>query len=83
MCKIHNLWGDDVKEYTIANVINSFSVRPAGSMSLLLGAGSSISSGIMSGGQMIWDFKRRIYCSENKVSEKIFPDLSRDRKSVV
>lgn len=78
MCKIHNLWGDDVKEYTIANVINSFSVRPAGSMSLLLGAGASISSGIMSGGQMIWDFKRRIYCSENKVSEKIFPDLSRE-----
>ena len=48
-------------------------------MSLLLGAGSSISSGDKClGVQMIWDFKRRIYCSENKVSEKIFPDLSRE-----
>lgn len=59
MCKIHNLWGDDVKEYTIANVINSFSVRPAGSMSLLLGAGSSISSGIMSGGTNDMGFQKK------------------------
>lgn len=67
-----------MKEYTISNIINSFSVRPSGSMSLLLGAGSSISSGIMSGGQMVWDFKRRIYCFENKVSEMTFPDLSKE-----
>ncbi|MFR5632024.1 MAG: SIR2 family protein [Monoglobales bacterium] len=70
--------GMDVKEYTIGNIINSFSVRPYGSMSLLLGAGASISSGIMSGGQMIWDFKRRIYCSENKIPEIFFPDLSKE-----
>lgn len=47
-------------------------------MSILLGAGASISSGIMSGGQMVWDFKRKIYCIENKISEAVFPDMSKE-----
>ena len=47
-------------------------------MSMLLGAGASISSGIMSGGQMVWDFKRKIYCIENKISEAAFPDMSKE-----
>ena len=67
-----------VKEYKLTNVISSFSVKPDSSMSILLGAGASISSGIMSGGQMIWDFKRRIYCIANQVSESVFPDLSKE-----
>ena len=45
---------------------------------MLLGAGASISSGIMSGGQMVWDFKRKIYCIENKISEAAFPDMSKE-----
>lgn len=45
-----------LKEYTISNVISSFSVKPDESISMLLEAGASISSGIMSGGQMVWDF---------------------------
>jgi len=67
-----------MREYTLNNVISSFSVKPDGSMALLLGAGSSISSGIMSGGQMVWDFKRKIYCIENKVSESAYSDLSKE-----
>ena len=47
-------------------------------MSMLLGAGASISSGIMSGGQMVWDFKRKIYCIENKISEAAFQDMSKE-----
>lgn len=45
---------------------------------MLLGAGASISSGIMSGGQMVWDFKRKIYCIENKISEAAFQDMSKE-----
>lgn len=67
-----------MREYTISNVISSFSVKPNGGMSMLLGAGASISSGIMSGGQMIWDFKRKIYCIENLMSEAMFPDMSKE-----
>ena len=67
-----------MKTYTINNVISSFSVKPDGSMAILLGAGASISSGIMSGGQMVWDFKRKIYCIENRISEAVFPDMSKE-----
>lgn len=67
-----------MKKYTLSNVISSFSVKPDSSMSILLGAGASISSGIMSGGQMVWDFKRRIYCIENRIPESAFPDLSKE-----
>ena len=67
-----------MKKYTISNVISSFSVKPNESISMLLGAGASISSGIMSGGQMVWDFKRKIYCIENRVSEATFPDMSKE-----
>lgn len=68
---------EKLKKYTISNVISSFSVKPNESISMLLGAGASISSGIMSGGQMVWDFKRKIYCIENRVSEATFPDGAR------
>ena len=63
---------------TINDLISSFTVKPNGSMSVLLGAGASISSGIMSGGQMVWDFKRKIYCYENRVPETLFSDMSKE-----
>ena len=67
-----------MRKYTNIIFVSSFSVKPNGSMSLLLGAGASISSGILSGGQMIWDFKREIYCNENKISKLEFPDLQKE-----
>ena len=27
---------------------------------------------------MVWDFKRKIYCIENKISEAVFPDMSKE-----
>ena len=53
---------EKVKKYTLNNFISSFSVKPDSSMSILLGAGASISSGII----------------ENKVSESVYPDLSKE-----
>ena len=40
-----------------------------------LGAGASVSSGLPTAGTLIWDCKRRIYCSENRVPPSRFPDL--------
>jgi NAD-dependent SIR2 family protein deacetylase len=34
----------------------------------LLGAGASAAAGVPTAGQMIWDFKRSIFCSEERVS---------------
>lgn len=42
----------------------------------LLGAGASASSGIPTAGDMIWDFKRTLYCTENKISIRSIPDIS-------
>jgi hypothetical protein len=41
----------------------------------LLGAGASAASGILTARDMIWDFKRRIYCSEQKVPLRACEDL--------
>jgi NAD-dependent SIR2 family protein deacetylase len=41
----------------------------------LLGAGASASAGIKTAGQMIWEFKRTIYCLEKKVSESRVPTM--------
>ncbi len=45
----------------------------------LLGAGASAASGIRTAGDMIWDFKRRIYCSEQKVPLRACEDLGDPR----
>ena len=56
---------------------NSFKVKPNNIMSFLLGAGASVSSGIMSGGQMVWDFKRSLYCTGNNLRTNNYADLSK------
>lgn len=42
----------------------------------LLGAGASASAGIPTAGQMIWGFKRTIYCTALRKSVRSCPDLS-------
>lgn len=39
-----------------------------------LGAGASLAAGIKTGWDMIWDFKRLIYCSQKRVPESALPD---------
>jgi len=58
--------------------VNSFTVKPDKSMSFLLGAGASISSGIASGGQMVWDFKRSLYCTAKNIRTTNYPDMSKE-----
>ena len=41
-----------------------------------LGAGASASAGIPTAGQMIWDFKQRLFVSQRKVSPQTVADLS-------
>jgi len=40
-----------------------------------LGAGSSASSGIATAGEMIWDFKRRFYCVQQRVPLRACDDI--------
>lgn len=56
--------------------IRNFSVMANGEVDIFLGAGASISSGIPSGGDLIWEFKRFIYCSERGISTEQYKDLA-------
>lgn len=55
--------------------LSSFAVKPNGGMSFLLGAGCSVQAGIPSGAALIWEFKRELYCRENRVNIERFKDL--------
>jgi NAD-dependent SIR2 family protein deacetylase len=46
-----------------------------GEVDFFLGAGASISSGIPMTNEMIWEFKKSIYCSENEKPQELFKDL--------
>ena len=48
---------------------------PDGALSLFLGAGASIQSGVPSAGDLVWEFKRKLFCAVNRISEEYFKDL--------
>ncbi len=58
--------------------VNSFKIKPNKSMSFLLGAGASVSFNIPSGGQMVWEFKRNLYCAAHNVRTNVYGDLSKE-----
>ncbi len=68
-----------MKTIKISEFVNGFQIKPKKSVSFLLGAGASISSGILSGGQMVWDFKRRIFCAEKNLKPQLYSDLSKEQ----
>ena len=56
--------------------IRNFSVMANGEVDFFLGAGASIASGIPTGGDLIWEFKRTLYCSECGISTEKYKDLA-------
>lgn len=48
----------------------------ANRISWLFGAGTSVSAGLPSAYDLVWDFKRRIYCSEQGIALNRFSNLS-------
>lgn len=64
--------------------IRSFKVLSNQSFDLFLGAGASISSGIPSGGELVWHFKREILNSLGKINGKKIQDLKiEDNKKTI
>src|SRR5258708_377917 len=52
-----------------------FSLRAANLM-WFLGAGGSASAGVPTAGDMIWEFKQKLFVSQRRVSPQIVADLS-------
>jgi NAD-dependent SIR2 family protein deacetylase len=48
----------------------------AGNLMWLLGAGASASAGIPTAGDMVWDFKQRLFVSQRRTSPQAVADLS-------
>ena len=67
------------KSYTLGfdAFLRSFGLMKNGKYAFLLGAGCSISSGLPSAQQCIWDWKKAIYSTRNKVNSPIF-DVRQD-----
>lgn len=63
--------------------IRNFSAFQRGDVDIFLGAGASLSSGIATGGALVWYFKRKIYCSENNISEDRFKDLNSENNQKI
>jgi NAD-dependent SIR2 family protein deacetylase len=58
-----------------ATLIRYLSVMNNGEIDFFMGSGASAQAGIPTGGTMIWDFKRELYCTENSLSKDLFKDL--------
>ena len=56
--------------------IRNYSVMANGEVDFFLGAGASIASGIPTGGDLVWEFKRTLYCSECGISTEKYKDLA-------
>lgn len=66
-----------------AQFIRNFKFNRQGMIDIFLGAGASISSGIPTGGELVWYFKREIYCSENGISLERFKDLASETNRII
>lgn len=57
-----------IRNFLVSNDIDFF-----------LGSGASLLAGIPSGQNLVWEFKKEIYCTENCVSKELFKDLQSER----
>lgn len=58
-----------------ATFIRNFSVMNNGDIDFFLGSGASAQAGIPTGGSMVWEFKRELYCTQTETSKERFKDL--------
>ena len=64
-----------MKEITQEQLIRNFNVMNNSEVDFFLGAGASIQSGIPTGGNLVWHFKRTLYCSDKGLSTELYKDV--------
>jgi len=65
---------DDPPRMDVAGFLRLFQLR-TGNIMWFLGSGASRAAGIKTAGDMIWDFKERLYRSEKKLSPSAITDI--------
>src|SRR5574344_617576 len=66
-----------IREKDQTSFIRNFLV--SNNIDFFLGSGASLLAGIPSGQNLVWQFKKEIYCSENNVSRELFKDMQSER----
>lgn len=64
-----------VRHIDMPTFLRNFNVMNDGCIDIFLGSGSSAQAGIPTGGGLVWEFKRNIYCTETGTSKEEFRDL--------
>lgn len=64
-----------IRKIEIPTFLRNFNVMNNGCIDFFLGSGSSAQAGIPTGGGLVWEFKRNIYCTETGTSKEKFRDL--------
>lgn len=72
-----------MKKISLDEFLRGFKVTPPNKLGFFLGSGCSIQSGIPSGGQLAWEFKRSLYCTNQKINEERFKDLDLERNQKI
>lgn len=75
---------DYMKKVTDKILLNSMNITTGEDITFLLGAGCSASSGCMTSAELIYEFKKRIYCAKNGISleQSSFIDKARLKEIV-
>lgn len=64
-----------IREQKQTDFIRNFLIPEFDKLDFFLGSGASLQAGIPTGNDLIWKFKKELYCSENDISPDLFKDI--------
>jgi NAD-dependent SIR2 family protein deacetylase len=64
-----------IRQFDLSQFLRNIKVYHNGQIAFFLGAGSSVQAGIPSGSDLVWEFKKEIYCTATGTSFEKFKDL--------
>jgi NAD-dependent SIR2 family protein deacetylase len=72
-----------IRNIGLAQFLRSFKIASGDQMAFFLGSGASIQAGIPTGSNLVWEFKKEIYCSETGTSLERFKDLQSEANRII
>ena len=72
-----------IKYFELHQFLRNYKVFRDGQTSFFLGSGTSVQAGIPTGSALIWEFKKRIYCTITETLQEKFYDMQSERNQVL
>jgi hypothetical protein len=76
---MQGVWSLENLKVELATFLRMFAVQEIPYLMFFLGAGALARAGIPTAAEMVWMFKRSIYCTETGADPQAFRDLSVER----